>query len=419
MPTSRTKQSGGGSRSSELHSCHSRQPARASGGGEVSLPVISLFSGVGGLDMAVERCAEPPLDQDGTPGPFRVVAATDYEPKALETLKLNFPHAATLAGDIREISSRDLLNAGGLGVGDAGLVIGGPPCTPFSKSGFWLEEKRTSTDPDASLLDEYVRVVRETQPRGFVLENVQALTYKTHSRVFARLLQGLDAAGYSIGWKVLIAADYGVPQLRRRVFVIGRRDRGDLALPIPTHSGWSERDRKVDVTKTPYTTCKEAIGDLLPGEPETGEVVDGTWGELAASVPPGENYLWHTDRGGGQNIWRWRSRYWTFLLRLDPDRPATTIQAQPGPWVGPFHWENVATEGGPRARRLRVPEIKRLQTFPDDFVTPGLRRDVQRQIGNAVPVELGKAVVRALAVSMGALDGEPVLQTPGPQLTML
>lgn len=369
-----------------------------------SLPVISLFSGVGGLDMSVERCAEPALIHDGVPGPFHVAVATDYEPKALETLALNFENVPTLAGDIREISSQDLMTAAGIGVGDAGLVVGGPPCTPFSKSGFWLKEKRESRDPNASLLDEYVRVVRETRPAAFVLENVQALTYRTHSGVFARLLQGLDQAGYSVGWKVLLAADYGVPQLRRRVFVTGRRDRGPLAMPVATHSGWSERDRSIDLTKIPYVTAKEAISDLLPGIPEGGEIVDGTWAQAAAEVPPGENYLWHTERGEGQNLWTWRSRYWTFLLRLDPDRPATTIQAQPGPWVGPFHWENIDTDGGPRARRLRIPELKRLQTFPDDFRTPGRRDDVQRQLGNAVPVELGKAVVRALAVQMGLLD---------------
>ena len=113
--------------------------------------------------------------------------------------------------------------AAGISVGDAALVIGGPPCTPFSKSGFWLEEKRESRDPDASLLDQFVRVVSDCQPEGVVLENVQALTYKTHSAQFARLLQGLEDAGYAVDFKVLIAADYGVPQLRRRVFVIGRR----------------------------------------------------------------------------------------------------------------------------------------------------------------------------------------------------
>jgi DNA (cytosine-5)-methyltransferase 1 len=382
------------------------------------LPVVSLFAGVGGLDMAVERCAEPPLVQDGTPGPYRVAVATDYDEKALEILRLNFPAVAVLPGDITEMSSRDLMDAAGIRPGEAGLVVGGPPCTPFSKSGFWIEDKVRSRDPDASLLDEYVRIVRDVRPEAFVLENVQALTYRNHAGVFARLLQGLDSAGYSVGWRVLIAADYGVPQLRRRVFVVGRRDRGPLRLPRATHSGWSERDRKVDITKLPYVTCKDVLADLLPGEPEPGEIVEGRYADLAAQVPPGANYLWHTARGGGRDVWKWRSRYWTFLLRLDPCRPATTIQAQPGPWVGPFHWENVDTPAGPRVRRLRVAELRRLQTFPGDFRLQGDRRDVQRQLGNAVPVELGKAVVRSLAESVGRL--EPSGQDPlADQLTML
>ncbi|MYH87361.1 MAG: DNA cytosine methyltransferase [Acidimicrobiaceae bacterium] len=370
------------------------------------LPVISLFSGVGGLDMAVEKCAEPPLVQDRTPGPYRIAVATDYDRKALEVLRLNFRSTPTICGDIRSISSAELMDAAGNGLGEAGLVIGGPPCTPFSKSGFWLEEKRESRDPDASLLDEFVRVVGECQPQGFVLENVQALTYRTHATRFSRLLRGLEDVGYSVGFKVLIAADFGVPQLRRRVFVIGRRDRGLLMMPQPTHSGWSERDKSVDLSRLPYVTAKEAIGDLLPGIPEDGEIAEGTFGQHLAEVPAGENYLWHTERGGGRNMWKWRSRYWTFLLKLDPDRPASTIQAQPGPWVGPFHWDNVDTPSAPRARRLRIPEMKRLMTFPDSFEIDGRRADVQRQLGNAVPVELGKAVTRSLAISLGHLASD-------------
>lgn len=367
------------------------------------LPVISLFSGAGGLDLGVERCAEPPLVQDETPGPFRVAVATDYDEKALETLRANAGSVPALAGDIREISTQDLLTAGGIAAGDVALVVGGPPCTPFSKSGFWLKEKAESRDPDASLLDEFVRVVAEAKPLGFLLENVQALTYANHKAQFHRLLSGLERAGYHVAWRVLMAADYGVPQLRRRTFVIGRRTAGPLGFPEPTHSGWSERDKKIDLTKAPYVTAKEAIGDLLPGEPESGEIAEGTWAEHLAEVPPGENYLWHTPRGGGRDEWAWRSRYWTFLLRLDPDRPATTIQAQPGPWVGPFHWENVRTENGWRARRLRIPEIKRLMTFPDGFQVTSNRSDAQRQLGNAVPVELAKAVARRLAEDLGLM----------------
>ena len=371
------------------------------------LPVVSLFSGAGGLDLAVDRSdAEPLVTSDPGSGLLRVNVATDYNEPALQTLTANFADTATLTGDIREVTTEQILAAGGLRAGEPVLVVGGPPCTPFSKSGFWLEQKRESRDPNASLLDEYVRVVAQSRPEAFVLENVQGLTYKTHSAQFERLLKGLGELGYNPQWKVLLAADYGVPQLRRRVFVVGRRDGEKFEFPEPTHSGWSEHSRRVDETKLPHVTAGEAFADLPRlVRASADEIVDGSYGELAAEIPPGQNYLWHTDRYGGRNHFEWRSRYWTFLLRLDPNRPSTTLQAQPGPWVGPFHWENVlAANGDERARRLRVNEMLRLMSFPDDFKIAGSRVDVQRQLGNAVPLELGKAVVRALMTQLGYID---------------
>lgn len=377
------------------------------------LPVVSLFSGAGGLDLAVERCADPPLASIGAASPLRVAVATDYDEAALTTYKLNFPSTSTLTGDIRQVPTAALLKAGGLSPGDAALVIGGPPCTPFSKSGFWLEEKRTSSDPDASLLDEYVRIVAGVRPQAFILENVQGLTYSTHKSQFKRLIGQLSDLGYRPQWKVLIAAEYGVPQLRRRVFVIGRRDGRLLGFPVATHGGWTEREDRSHTSKRPFVTAGEAIAGLLPGVPEKGEIAEGAFADLAAEVPPGQNYLWHTDRYGGQPVFKWRSRYWTFLLRLDPSKPSSTIQAQPGPWVGPFHWENVANEDGQqRARRLRIPELLRLMTFPDTFLTTGERQTVQRQIGNAVPMELGKAVVRSVLEQLGYLDARGACPLP-------
>lgn len=368
------------------------------------LPVVSLFSGAGGLDLAAERADAAPLDSaDPGTGLLRVAVATDYNDPALDTLRANFSDTETLTGDIRQVSTEQILATGGLRSGEPALVIGGPPCTPFSKSGFWLEQKRESRDPNASLLDEYVRVVRESRPEAFVLENVQGLTYKTHQAQFDRLLKGLGELGYNPQWKVLLAADYGVPQLRRRVFVVGRRDGEAFKFPEPTHSGWSERDRKIDASKLPHVTTSQAFTDLPRlAEVAADEIVEGQFGDLAAEVPPGQNYLWHTPRYGGRNHFQWRSRYWTFLLRLDPNRPSTTLQAQPGPWVGPFHWENVRTaDGAERARRLRVNEMLRLMSFPDDFKISGSRADVQRQLGNAVPMELGKAVIGALMSQLG------------------
>jgi len=370
------------------------------------LPVLSLFSGAGCLDLAVERCAEP-FGANGarTEGPFTVAAATDCDARALRSLQANFPGVPTICGDIRELSTRDLLNTAGLTKGEAELVVGGPPCTPFSKSGFWLEEKRSSTDPNASLLDEYARIVAEAQPRAFILENVQGLTYATHKAQLSRVLEQFTGAGYRPTYRVLMAADYGDPQLRRRVFVVGRRDGGDFRFPEPTHSGWSEHTRTFDPTKQPYVTAGSAIGPLLSGPSAPGEIVEGTFADLLAEVPPGQNYLWHTERYGGRDVFKWRSRYWTFLLRLDPDRPSSTLQAQPGPWVGPFHWQNVRNdEGIPRARRLSQAELLRLMSLPDDFLVKGDGATIRRQLGNAVPLELGKAVVGALAEQLGVLS---------------
>jgi len=366
------------------------------------LPVVSLFSGAGGLDLAVERADATPLERnDPGSGLMRVAVATDYNAPALATLSSNFPHTRSITGDIRNLESDELLELGGLKRTEPVLLIGGPPCTPFSKSGFWLEQKRESRDPNASLLDEYVRVVKETRPESFILENVQGLTYKTHAAQFERLLKGLTEAGYNPQWKVLLAADYGVPQLRRRVFVVGRRDGVPFEFPKPTHSGWSEHTRNFDTDLVPHVTAAEAFA-TLPTFAGLDEYVEGQYGELAAEIPPGQNYLWHTSRYGGRDRFEWRSRYWTFLLRLDPNRASSTLQAQPGPYVGPFHWENVSNpEGDLRARRLRVPEILRLMSFPDTFKVPTKRADVQRQLGNAVPVELGKAVSRALLTQLG------------------
>jgi DNA (cytosine-5)-methyltransferase 1 len=130
---------------------------------------------------------------------------------------------------------------------------------------------------------------------------------------------------------------------------------------------------------------------------------------LLPEIPPGRNYLHYTAHEGHPNpLFEWRSRYWTFLLKLDPDRPCPTIQGQPGPYVGPFHWDN---------RRLRIPELKRLQGFPDDYELDGNRREIQLQIGNSVPPPLARSVAQAILKQLngekislnGAIDRQPAL----------
>ena len=132
----------------------------------------------------------------------------------------------------------------------------------------------------------------------------------------------------------------------------------------------------------------------------------GAWAELLPSIPEGSNYLHHTDRGGGLPLFGWRRRYWSFLLKLAKDQPSWTIQAQPGPAIGPFHWKN---------RRLSMRELARLQTFPDDVRITGSRGAVQKQLGNAVPSLLAEVIAREIRVQllgMKPLAGAPKLLPP-------
>ena len=337
---------------------------------------ISLFSGAGGLDLGVEAAG------------YRVTAAVEHDPDAALTMEKNFRHLASpvIRRDILNTPTREILQCAGLKAGQRpDLLAGGPPCTPFSKSGFWLEWKRAGLDPDASLLQAYTRVLAEAKPRAFILENVYALTYKNRASrpAYERLLREISDAGYNFDAKVLNAADYGVPQVRPRLFIVGVPRGCELPeLPEPSHTGMWER-RISGGGATPHFTAQQALADL-ECEPEPSEVLNGQYGHLLPEIPPGQNYLYYTaERGHPQPIFKWRSRYWSFLLKLDPERPSPTIQAQPGPNVGPFHWEN---------RRLRVGEIKRLFTFPDEFELVGTRASVQAQLGNAVPPLLAEQV---------------------------
>jgi DNA (cytosine-5)-methyltransferase 1 len=342
------------------------------------LAAISLFSGAGGLDLGVERAG------------YRVVAALEYDADSAATLRANFRATPVLARDIRTVKTIELLGTAGLKAGEADLLVGGPPCTPFSKSGNWLEYKRTGNDANADLLDHYLRVLSEARPRAFLLENVFGLAYRNHNAFWLRrLLSTFGELGYQVDHRVLLAADYGVPQRRQRLFILGSKD-SMPAFPQPTHSGPHET-RRWDDTLPRHVSSSEAIEDLLNrddlAEPE--EVTGGTFGHLLPEVPPGDNYLYFTaKRGHPRPLFEWRSRYWNFLLKLDPEQPSPTIQAQPGPWVGPFHWNN---------RRLRLLEIKRLQTFPDDYEIVGSRRSAQIQVGNAVPPLLAEQLAASLA----------------------
>jgi DNA (cytosine-5)-methyltransferase 1 len=313
---------------------------------------------------------------------------------AIATMEKNFPGVSVIGRSILDVATEEVLDAGGV-VGHPAVLIGGPPCTPFSKSGFWLDWKRKGLDPDASLLQEYTRVLKDARPDAYVLENVYALTYnnKASAPAFKRLLREIEEAGYEWTWGILNAADYGVAQLRPRLFVVGApKGRRQPVLPRPTHQGdWERRRREHIVGLDPHVPAGEVLNGV-EAAPEPEEVMRGQWASLLPEVPPGDNYLYFTERRGhSEPIFEWRSRYWSFLLKLHPAKPSPTIQAQPGPNVGPFHWDN---------RRLRVPEVKRLFGFPDHFELVGSRSAIQAQLGNAVCPPVAEQVLRAVAEAL-------------------
>lgn len=342
------------------------------------MKAISLFSGAGGLDSGFELAG------------FRIAVAVEMDRDSVATLRANRDWPI-LDRDIHEVSSQQILRAAGLRVGEADVLIGGPPCQPFSKSGFWARgETLRLDDPRASTLEAYLRVLRDTLPRAFLLENVEGIAYRGKSEALELVQRALDEINlsrrsrYSFTVAKLNAADLGVPQQRERIFVIGCREGHTYRFPVRTH-GSGAATPLFDLLE-PYTTAWDAIGDLEDDD-DPALHLTGRWASLLPSIPEGSNYLWHTSRGGGAPLFGWRRRYWSFLLKLAKDQPSWTIQAQPGPATGPFHWRN---------RHLSARELCRLQTFPEGYRVVGDARSVQRQLGNAVP----SAVAEILAQSI-------------------
>jgi DNA (cytosine-5)-methyltransferase 1 len=236
-------------------------------------------------------------------------------------------------------------------------------------------------------------VVREALPAAFVLENVAGLAFVDKDEGLKLLLEQVshinktEGVRYKPFCSILHGTQHGVPQQRDRLFVIALRDGAEFRFP---RRAFAENGDSANLLPLPAVrTAWDALGDL-PDFPATGEdlAISGKWASLLPTIPEGQNYLWHTARGGGEPLFGWRRRFWNFLLKLAKNRPAWTIAAQPGPATGPFHWKN---------RRLSMRELCRLQTFPDDVVIVGDTRAVQRQAGNAVPSLLTEIIGRELA----------------------
>ena len=369
---------------------------------------ISLYSGAGGLDYGFEAAG------------FQTAVALEMDATCCKTLRAN-RRWPVIERNILDVPTAEILSTAGLKVGEADVLIGGPPCQPFSKSGYWARgDARRLDDPRATTLHAYMRVVEEALPRAFLLENVPGLVFDGKDEGLNLLFDMLRRINRKAGTRYqpfvreLGAADYGVPQIRRRVFVIAAREGGELKFPRATHAPREAMDgllvRPAGVE--PYRTAWDALADVQPDETAPLKVT-GKWAGLLPSIPEGENYQHHTNRGGGLPLFGWRRHYWNFLLKLAKNRPAWTVQAQPGPSTGPFHWDN---------RRLSMRELCRIQTFPDDVSILGDMRAVQKQVGNAVPSLLAEVLAREIRVQLlglrparGPLNLMPPDRSPPPR----
>ena len=359
--------------------------------------VISMYTGAGGLDYGFEAAG------------FRTAVALEMDGACCETLRASRPRWRVIERDIHDVATTEILEVGKLAPGEVDVVIGGPPCQPFSKSGYWATgDSLRLDDPRADTLAAYMRVVEQARPRTFLLENVAGLSFAGKSEglqwLLDRITQINDRTGTRYGpvHRVLRAADFGVPQNRERFFLIAARDGTEFRFPPVTHTpaagtsasgnaqGKESGGQLPLPMLPPYRTVWDAIGDVVP-EDDEDLALRGKWAGLLPSIPEGQNYLWHTDRGGGLPLFGWRRRYWSFLLKLAKDQPSWTIQARPGPAIGPFHWDN---------RRLCARELCRLQTFPDDVHVAGKLSAVQRQLGNAVPSLLAEVLAREIRVQL-------------------
>ncbi len=332
--------------------------------GITPVKTLSLFSGGGGLDIAFHDAG------------FEIIEMVELEAKYIQTLQKNSQPGKWLDGSKPVcVDIRNYIPAPDLAVD---FVIGGPPCQTFSAAGRRAAGVAGTTDRRGTLFQEYVRILKLLQPKGFLFENVYGITGANGGEAWQEIQEAFKEVGYSIYFRILDSADYGVPQHRERLFIVGVKQ-GKYLFPYPTH-GCDSLDQQ------PYYSAAQAVDGSETSDIEAG--LGGRFGHLLNDIPPGLNYSFYTKEMGYPNpIFSWRSKFSDFLYKADPDMPVRTIKAQGGQYTGPFSWEN---------RRFSISELKRLQTIPDNYEIVGNRQVAIEQIGNSVPPQLG----RILALSI-------------------
>lgn len=342
--------------------------------------VISFFSGAMGLDLGLEQAG------------LHVKICQDFDVSCVKTIEANGKNA--ILGDIRNIAPEDILNKTGLKQGEPFLVCGGPPCQPFSTAG----KRLGINDPRGSLFMDYIRMINYIRPRFFIMENVKGIMsspLKTESdqplgknspkTVLDVILSEFEKLEYKTVYGILDAVNYGVPQFRERFVLIGSRDHEDIFLPIPTNFQMHQNKEML------WKTTGDVIKDL---EKNPGECASfssdrlkylrmipegGNWKDLPKDIlekAMGGAYL----SGGGKV---------GFYRRLSYSQPSPTVVTSP---VQKATMMCHPTQDRP----LSIKEYARLQQFPEDWNFVGTTSAKYRQIGNAVPVGLAKAIGKAI-----------------------
>lgn len=377
---------------------------------------VDLFSGAGGMSLGFEQAG------------FDVVAAVEIDPVHCAVHKFNFPATPIIPRSVEGLSANEIRRVAGIGDAVVDCVFGGPPCQGFSMIG-----RRVLDDPRNSLVLEFVRIVAELKARTFVFENVKGLTVGKHKAFLAELVAAFSAAGYEVRtpWQVLNAGNYGTPQFRERLILFGCR-KGETIPDYPTPiTNIAGRSRPIaDLPDGP--TCRDALADL-PDADKFRSLIDGdavrttAFGEpshYAAELRCMTNEAWHFGY-----VREWVADAMTSSARTEHTDISRRrfSETTPGnvepisrflklPEKGVSNTLRAGTDGArgaftsPRPihyqyhRCITVREMARLHGFPDWFRFNVTKWHGARQIGNAVPPPLARAVASQV---INALRFEP------------
>lgn len=377
---------------------------------------IDLFAGAGGLSLGFEQAG------------FDIAAAVEIDPIHCATHEYNFPNSIVVCASVVNVTGDEIRRRANLGDADIDVVFGGAPCQGFSMIG-----KRALDDPRNHLVFHYVRLVSELQPKYFVFENVRGLTLGKHAKFLSELITALGTVGYDVQspYQVLNAADYGVPQDRKRLFVIGAR-RG-LCVPsypkphdqratvwdaigdLPDADGFEELSATDEVrskwkTKSSYAQC---LRGLAIDPTDFGYVREFDLNMLTSSLRTEHTELskqrfMATEHGKTEPISRFR--------KLPPDGLCNTLRAGTDSARGAFTSPRPIHPFLPRV--ITVREAARLHSYPDWFRFHITKWHGFRQIGNSVPPLLGRAVASEIIKALGLKPRKPMalLQSGGVNL---